>query len=157
MAALVVSGASGAGKTTVAHALGRQLGREVLDADDLHDPADVAQMASGRALTDAQRGPWLDRVAAWLRTHPSGVVACSALRRAHRDRLREGVVFVQLVATEAELRARVQARPAHFMPPALVPDQLLALEPLGDDERGVVVDSSGTLAQTVQAVLDALG
>lgn len=156
MVALVVSGASGAGKTTVARALGERLGRPVLDADDLHDPAAVAQMAAGVPLADAQRGPWLDRVAAWMAAHPDGVVACSALRRAHRDRLGEGAVFVQLVLSEVGLRARVQARAGHFMPAALVTSQLQALEPLGDDERGVVVTSSGTVAQTVQAVLDAL-
>lgn len=158
LSAIVVCGAAGAGKSTLAEALGARLGRPVLDADALHLPEVRAQMAAGVAMTEAQRTPWLARVAQWIRDRPAGVVACSALRREHRQSLGgSGVLFVQLLVPEDQLRARVQARPEHFMPATLVPSQLAALEPLAAGERGITVVASGTVTQTLEEVLLALG
>lgn len=157
----VVAGPAGAGKTTIATALGERLGWPVLDADDLHTPEAIASIAAGRQLTDADRGPWLDRVAGWTDEHlasgTSGVVACSALRRAHRDVLRRpGVEFLQLAVDPAELAARLDRRRGHFAGPDLLPSQLAALEPLGPDERGRTIDGGPDPARVVDAVLAAL-
>lgn len=139
-----VMGVSAAGKSTVGKALAGALGVSFADADDLHSDANRAKMASGTPLTDDDRWPWLDAVGAQLReARGSGLVmACSALRRAYRDRIRASapeVVFVHLDGSRELLAARALSRTDHFMPPALLDSQLATLEPL-DDEPGLVVD-----------------
>jgi gluconokinase len=143
---IVVMGVSGSGKTTFALALGQRLGWPVVEGDQLHPAANVAKMAAGVPLTDEDRWPWLDAVAARigeLETEGrSCVVTCSALRRRYRDRLREGhpsVVFVELTAKPSVLRERIIRRTGHFMPASLLDSQLEALEPLQPDEPGVVL------------------
>ena len=91
--AVVVMGVSGAGKTVVGRRLAEALGADFIDGDDLHTDAARAKMASGHPLTDDDRWPWLDRIAAALREGLSRgvttIVACSALRRVYRERLRD--------------------------------------------------------------------
>ena len=131
--ALVVMGVSGAGKTTVARALSVGLGAEFIDGDDLHSEAARAKMGAGQALTDDDRWPWLDRVGAALAGGGRRIVACSALKRAYRDRIRAGagpgLRFVYLVADPGAMRARVAARRGHYMPASLVESQFATLEP----------------------------
>jgi gluconokinase len=139
-------GVSGSGKSTVGARLADTMRRPFLDADDLHTTAARARMAAGIPLQDADRWPWLDRVGGWLAAHPDGVACCSALRRAYRNRLRQhapDVLFVLLDVPEAVLAERLTGRVGHFMPVELLHSQLATLEPLGADERGLVVD--GTL------------
>ncbi len=135
-AAIVVMGVAGSGKTTVGKRLAKRLGAEFIDGDDLHTAAARAKMGAGHALDDADRWPWLDRIAAALAdpAAPRGkVVACSALKRAYRDRLRAGVGttlrFVYLEADPDLMRARVAGRRGHYMPASLVDSQFAALEP----------------------------
>lgn len=156
-----VMGVSAAGKSTVGTALAFTLGVPFVDADDLHSDANRAKMAAGIPLTDDDRWPWLDAVGARLRDErDSGlVVACSALRRAYRDRIREaapGVVFVHLTGTPELLAARAGARTDHFMPPALLESQLATLEPLEDDETGFVADVAAPAGALVAAVAEGL-
>jgi carbohydrate kinase (thermoresistant glucokinase family) len=145
---IVVMGVSAAGKSSVGRALAHELGLEFVDADDLHSPANVAKMAAGVPLDDDDRRPWLDAVGARLSTAHAGIViACSALRRAYRDRIRTTApetVFVHLTGTPELLAERAAARSGHFMPPALLASQLAILEPLGSDEVGAdfLVDGS---------------
>ncbi|HEV7193507.1 MAG TPA: gluconokinase [Jatrophihabitantaceae bacterium] len=139
-AVIVVTGVAGSGKTTVGRLLAERLQCSFLDGDDLHPAANVEKMAAGEPLTDADRAPWLDAIAAWidrtLADGRSGVVACSALRQAYRDRLRaKGVRFVRLDLPASVAADRVRARPDHFMPAALVESQVDALEPAGPGER----------------------
>lgn len=136
MLRLVVMGVSGCGKTTLGAALAGALGAAFVDADDLHPPANRAKMAAGVALTDADRWPWLDRVAAALRDRAPVVAACSALRRSHRDRLRQagGVRFLHLAAPREVIAARLAARQGHFMPATLLDSQYATLEPPGPGE-----------------------
>ncbi len=145
--ALVVMGVSGSGKSTVGARLAAELGWEFLDADGMHPPRNVALMASGRPLTDADRAPWLAELSSALaRRLDAGrgvVLACSALRRAFRDGLRSarpGVAFLYLRADRVGARSRVAARGDHFFPAALVDSQFEALEePDPAQERDVVV------------------
>jgi gluconokinase len=156
-APIVVMGVSGSGKTTVGAALAQRLRVPYLDADTLHSPANVAKMAAGQPLSDVDRYPWLQRVGEWLAGHKDGAVAsCSALKRKYRDQLRAhcGLVqFVHLSGSAELIGRRLAARPGHFMPQALLQSQLVALEPLGDDERGVVVDVSLDVPTIVDAAL----
>lgn len=140
---IVVMGVSGCGKTSVGALLASELGRPFLDADDLHAPAAVDKMAAGIPLDDEDRRPWLDRVGARLADDERLVVACSALKRSYRDRLRSAardVYFLHLTGTPVLLRRRTMTRSGHFMPPSLLESQLAALDPLGADERGAVID-----------------
>lgn len=145
---IVVMGVSGCGKSTVATLLAARLGVPYVDADDLHPAANVARMSAGIPLTDDDRAPWLDVVAATLAAAPDGlVVACSALRRTYRDRLRAGApgtTHVHLDGAPELLAARIGARTDHFMPSSLLGTQLATLEPLGDDEAGIRLDVAAT-------------
>lgn len=154
---IVVMGPSGSGKSLVGASLAAVLHADFVDGDDLHSRANVAKMASGRPLDDADREPWLDAVAATLR-RPAVVVACSALRRAYRDRIRTktaGVVFVELVVPQADLRKRMSRRD-HFMPSSLLDSQLATLEPLQSDEAGVRVANDADLGSVVARINELL-
>ncbi|MEY4413907.1 MAG: hypothetical protein RIQ53_1200 [Pseudomonadota bacterium] len=165
MTRLVVMGVSGCGKTSVAEGLAAALGLQALDADHLHSPEAVARMRAGIALTDEDRWPWLDRIGQRLAAPAAAgtaglVVACSALRRIYRDRLRAacpGLRFVFLDGTEAVLAERMAARQGHYMPPSLLASQLRTLERPGADEPDVLtVDLSPPLATVIAHALQAL-
>ena len=147
-------------RVTVGAALADRLGVPFTDGDDLHPAANVAKMSDGEALTDDDRWPWLDAVGAWLAAHPGGgVVACSALRRSYRDRLREHAPqawCVHLDGDPALMAERQAARRGHFMPSSLQASQQAALEPLGADEAGVRVDVALPLADLLDRVLEQL-
>jgi gluconokinase len=138
---VVVMGVSGTGKSTIGVALADALGIPFVEGDDLHPEANVAKMAAGIPLTDADRAPWLDRIAAELGSPV--VVACSALKRAYRDRLREAapdLALVYLHGTAELLAARVEGREGHFMPTALLQSQLDTLEEPAPDEDAIPAD-----------------
>lgn len=154
---LVVMGPSGSGKSLVGAAVAARLRARFIDGDDLHPHANIVKMRNGTALTDADREPWLDVVGLTLaREDASLVVACSALRRAYRDRIRAAsadAVFVELVVDAPELNARMSRRD-HFMPPALLDSQLATLEPLAQDEAGFRVANDADLQSVVDRVVD---
>ena len=140
-------GVSGSGKSTVGSALAQRLRVPFLDADTVHPPANIAKMAAGDPLDDCDRFPWLEAVGEWLASHrDGGVVACSALKRKYRDQLRKHcprVEFLHLSGSPDLISGRLAARSGHFMPAALLRSQFDTLEPLGTDERGIVVDLDG--------------
>jgi gluconokinase len=136
LGAVIVMGVSGCGKSTLGALLAEALGCPFLEGDSFHSPEAVAKMHGGTPLTDADRWPWLDRIAAAatesIADFGVAVAACSALRLAYRDRLRAGIdrrtQFVLLEADRAQLLARMSSRPGHFMPPSLLDSQLATLE-----------------------------
>ncbi len=151
---IVVMGPSGSGKSRVGAALAATRGVRFVDADDLHPAANVAKMSVGTPLTEADRMPWLDAVAGALRSADDVVVACSALTRRYRDRIRAGAddaVFVELLVPPVELQRRMTGR-SHFMPPSLLASQLELLEHLGDDEEGVQVVNDGSPEAVVDGI-----
>jgi len=152
-------GVSAAGKSTVGRLLARDLRVEFLDADDLHPASNRAKMSAGTPLTDDDRMPWLDRVGEELvtRSASGAVIACSALRRVYRNRIRErvpGVVFVHLHGDDALLAERAAGRTDHFMPPSLLRSQLDALEALDADEVAVVVDVGRPPAELARTAVE---
>jgi gluconokinase len=159
---LTVMGVSGSGKTTVGAALAQRLRVPYADADDFHPPENVAKMSAGIPLDDADRAPWLETIAGWLADHVAtgGVTSCSALRRSYRDVLRRrapGQVFVHCAGDRELIARRVAGRPGHFMPVALLDSQFATLEPLADDENGLVLDISRSVDDLVSDYLDATG
>lgn len=159
---VVVMGVSGSGKSTVGRALADALAVPFADGDAFHPAANVAKMAAGVPLTDADRWPWLAGVGAWLASQAGGgVVACSALKRSYRDALRAsapGARFVHLDADPSVLALRMAARrerDGHFMAPSMLASQYADLEPLAADEDGLSIDVSElTVPRVVERVLD---
>ncbi|MCP1372762.1 gluconokinase [Dyella lutea] len=156
--ALVVMGVSGSGKSHVGAALAAALGAQFLDADDLHPEANLHKMAAGTPLDDCDRMPWLDAVAAWIGAGrargEAGVVACSALRRRYRDRLRAAAPdlgFVHLAVPRDELARRMRER-RHFMPPSLLDSQLATLEPPAADEDACTLDGTRPMDENIARV-----
>jgi gluconokinase len=154
---LVVMGVSGAGKSTVARRLASRLGWDFEEGDALHPAANVAKMAAGEALSDADRVPWLAAVASWidaeLEADRRGVITCSALKRRYRDELRRpGVLFVLLDVPRAELERRLQRRRGHFMPASLLDSQLATLEPPATDEDALTLTSHSLRVEVGQIV-----
>jgi len=161
--ALIVMGVSGSGKTSVGEALAERFAMPMLEGDQFHPKANIDKMSSGTPLTDDDRWPWLDAIAAAMRDASDGViVTCSALRHAYRDRLRAGagrrVLFVFLEGSRETLAARLAARKGHFMPASLLDSQLATLEPPAPDEPGIVrVSFEPPLATVIEAAIKGVG
>jgi gluconokinase len=161
---LVVIGVAGSGKTTVGRELAGRLGCPFADADEFHPPANVSKMSAGVPLTDEDRRPWLEAIAAWIRARAAAaetaVVTCSALKRSYRDALRAAsadVRFVHLTGSRELLASRIGGRTGHFMAASMLDSQLAILEPLAQDEPGITVDVTPPPGEIVDAVLARLG
>lgn len=138
--------------------LAARLGVPFLDADDHHPPANVERMRAGEPLSDADREPWLDRLADRLEDHrdSGAVLACSALKDAYRERLgvdQREIVSVFLAGDRATIAERLARRRHAFMPPALLDSQFEALEP---PAGGIRVAVDGDPEAVCAAVLAAL-
>jgi gluconokinase len=159
---LVVMGVSGAGKTTVASILAERLHWDFAEGDDLHPATNVAKMSSGTPLTDEDRWPWLARVADWIREHTAagipGIITCSALKRAYRDKLAgDNVVFVHVVGSLDAIANRLAARTGHYMPASLLESQFAILEMPGEDENILPTLNRRTPAEEVTEIIRRLG
>lgn len=161
---VIVAGVAGSGKTTIGRQLAERLSWRFADADNFHTAANVAKMRAGIPLTDKDRAPWLRAIVAWMdhvdAMAQSGVVTCSALRRAYRDQLLTGHPWARMVFLEVDrdqLVRRLTTRPGHFFPEELLDSQLQALEPPAPDERVLALPEEGDVAQTVDEIIAALG
>jgi gluconokinase len=147
---VVVMGVSGSGKTTVAALLAARLGWRYREGDDLHPAENVDKMRGGTPLTDADRLPWLHRIAeeidGWRARGEQGVLTCSALKRSYRDIIigdRPEVALAYLKGSQDLIARRMAARHEHFMPTALLASQFTTLQEPTPDERPIVVDVGG--------------
>jgi gluconokinase len=161
---VVAMGVAGTGKSTIGELVAADLGVDLIEGDAFHPQSNIEKMSSGQPLTDEDREPWLQRladlVAAEHEQGRSSVLACSALRRSYRDILRGGLpdgsmFFVHLHADFAVLDARMQAR-QHFMPASLLQSQFDTLEPLEEDEDGILVDVALSVDEVMAKVREAL-
>lgn len=162
--ALVIMGVSGSGKTTVGELLARRLGWDLMEGDRLHPPANVEKMRQGIPLDDADRAPWLDRIGeelkAWAAAGRSGILTCSALKRAYRARIlaaRPDVRFVYLKGSLDLIGRRVSVRRHEYMPASLLKSQFETLEEPTPGEPVITVDVGETPDLEVQEIIDALG
>lgn len=156
----VVMGVSGSGKTTVSALLAAALGCQFQEGDDLHPPENVEKMHGGTPLTDADRLPWLRKIAeeidGWRARGESGVLTCSALKRSYRDIVignRRDVTLVYLKGSYDLLRRRMAARHEHFMPVGLLDSQFTSLEEPAPDEHPITVDVGGRPAEIVSEIV----
>lgn len=155
---IVLAGVTGSGKSTVGPLVAAQLGVPFADADALHPTANVAKMASGTPLTDADRQSWLRLVGrALAAAEPTGLVmACSALRRSYRGAILEAAPatrFVLLVVGADHLAERLEARHDHFMPASLLASQLETLEPLEAGEPGFEISADAAPAAIADSIV----
>lgn len=157
---LLVVGVAGSGKTTVARLLAERLGWPYRDADDFHSEGNRSKMATGHALTDSDRRPWLAAIGAWMDQQiaagRSAVVTCSALKRHYRDELlagRPGVLLVYLHGSRDLIRSRLAARHGHFFPEDLLDSQLADLQEPEPDEHPLVVEIDQPPEAVATAVL----
>jgi gluconokinase len=161
---VVVMGVSGSGKTTAGKALAKLRGVAFVDGDDLHSPEARAKMTAGIPLTDEDRAPWLDRIGHALADaadYPEGVViACSALRRIYRDRLRAiagpSLRFLFLKGDKALMRNRVAERKGHYMPASLIDSQFAALESPEGEGDVVTLAADADLSRDLEEAIERL-
>ncbi|MFC7330628.1 hypothetical protein [Marinactinospora rubrisoli] len=144
--ALVVMGVTGTGAANVARLVARSLAAAYLE--DAADP------------TGAGHGARISRIADWLADQRSGgtpvVLVCPALARAQRDVLRRGdpgLYVVHLSAGRELLSRRIRERPGTARASRLLESQLARLEPLHDDEAGVVIDAGATPTELLRRIL----
>lgn len=153
---VIVMGVSGCGKSTIGQLLADGLGYPFVDADELHPPGNVAKMAAGTPLTDADRRPWLELLNKKLRGHENAVLACSALKESYRQILSQGLAecrFVHLRGSMELIRARMEKRQHRFMPASLLESQFATLEP---PAGALAVDIAQPPAQCVEEIAAAL-
>jgi gluconokinase len=159
----VVMGVSGSGKTTVSALLAAALGCQFQEGDDLHPDENVEKMQSGTPLTDADRLPWLHKIAeeidAWRPRHESHVLTCSALKRSYRDIIVDGYTDVTLVYLRESydlIHRRITARHKHFMPVALLDSQFATLQEPTPDEHPIIVDVGSRPAEIAAEIVHQL-
>ncbi len=155
---IIIMGVSGSGKTSVGKMLAETLSWEFYDADDFHPPANVAKMANGIPLNDADRAPWLtalhDLIFSSLKTDRPGVLACSALKERYRRQLMEGNEGVQVVYLKGSydlIWSRMEQRTDHYMKPHMLKSQFDALEEPTD---ALITDISLPVDEVVQQILE---
>ncbi|CAG9297618.1 gluconokinase [Celerinatantimonas diazotrophica] len=149
---VVLIGVSSCGKSSVGEALANRLDAKFIDGDDLHTRHNLLKMSSGQALNDNDRAPWLERIRdavfSIFHKHERGVLVCSALKKAYRDKIRDGnpnVLFIHLQGSIEVIAERMQARQDHFMPLSLLQSQFDALEvpdQTEPDVRTVTIDDT---------------
>lgn len=161
--AIIVTGASGSGKSTIGRLLAEKLGWLFADADDFHPAGNVAKLADGLPLTDADRSPWLAALGDWLdeqhRSSHSVVLACSALKRSYRDRLKEGrpqVRILLLHGPNSLIAERLSHRTGHFMKAHMLEGQLSELELPRPEEDVEMISIDATPEQIVSDIVTEL-
>jgi ribose 5-phosphate isomerase A len=161
---LVVMGVSGSGKSTIAEELSVRLGWPFEEGDSLHPESNIAKMHAGIPLTDADRLPWLERVAAWIdgqraKKQP-GIITCSALKRSYRQIIigdRPEVRLVYLRGGRGLIADHLEGRHGHFMPASLLRSQIDTLEEPDPSEDPLTVDASAPAVQVADEIIRLLG
>lgn len=152
---VIFMGVCGCGKSLIGQRFADAVGGVFEDADHFHSKENVAKMSAGIPLADEDRWPWFatlrERILEMRGRTQCYVLACSALKQAYRDQLRDGddatrLVIVFLDGSRDLIKERMAARKGHYMPATLVDSQFAILEEPADAIR-ISVD------QTPDAIL----
>jgi ribulose-phosphate 3-epimerase len=161
---LVIMGVSGVGKSAVAHELAARLGWPFEEGDALHPESNVAKMHAGIPLTDADRQPWLERVAAWIDDQRAkkqpGIITCSSLKRSYRQVIigdRPEVRLIYLRGNRDLIAQRLAGRSGHFMPASLLQSQIDALEEPDPSEDPLTLDAEPPASRIAEEIIRLLG
>jgi ribulose-phosphate 3-epimerase len=161
---LVIMGVSGVGKSAVAHELAARLGWPFEEGDALHPESNVAKMHAGIPLTDADRQPWLERVAAWIDDQRAkkqpGIITCSSLKRSYRQVIigdRPEVRLSYLRGNRDLIAQRLAGRSGHFMPASLLQSQIDALEEPDPSEDPLTLDAEPPASRIAEEIIRLLG
>lgn len=161
IAALVVMGVSGCGKSSVGAAVAELAGARLIEGDSFHPAGNIAKMSAGIPLDDDDRAGWLARLGEEMaRTLKEGavpVLTCSALKLKYRDALRAavpGLGFVFLDLTREMAARRVAERPGHFMPASLIDSQFAALERPSGEALTLTLDATLPLSEMAPRVVE---
>jgi carbohydrate kinase (thermoresistant glucokinase family) len=156
-------GVAGSGKTTVAQALAARLRWKLQEGDALHPPENVAKMKAGIPLSDADRWPWLQKVAAWADARraagENGILTCSLLRRAYRNIVignHPDTSLLFLHGAPARIADHMARRTGHFMPPSLLDSQFATLEPPAAEEHAIIIEITDSIDETIMRVIEKL-
>ena len=155
---VIVFGVSGAGKTTIGKLLAEELGWHFYEADDFHPRANIEKMHRGVPLTDEDRWPWLERLRELIKrcvqSGENAVLACSALKRAYRQRLDVSgeVKFVFLREDYALIAKHLRHRRDHFMNPTLLRSQFVDLEEPKPNEETLTIELGRTPRELVDEI-----
>ncbi|MEJ7623081.1 MAG: gluconokinase [Pyrinomonadaceae bacterium] len=154
---IIIMGVSGSGKTTVGRLLAEELSFDFADADDYHSPQSIEKMSTGRALTDEDRGQWLERLRAQIESKRDIVLACSALKHEYRSFLSSElpVRFIYLKGSPELIASRLRDRREHFAPTSLLDSQFAALEEPGED-HAMIIDVDSAAAEIIESILPRL-
>jgi gluconokinase len=157
---VVLMGVAGSGKSTIGRILAHRMGWVFYEGDDFHPEQNRIKMSAGQPLTDEDRAPWLDALAALikdcLQQHENAIIACSALKQAYRERLGIGTGGVRLVYLRGSpelIAQRLAARHGHFFDPALLQSQLDTLQEPADAIIEDIGDTPDQMAERISAKL----
>lgn len=157
---IIVMGVCGCGKSTIGEGIARRLNAKFIDGDDLHPKANILKMASGEALNDDDRFPWLERIrdaAFSIETkNEVGFIVCSALKKKYRDQIREGNQYVQFIFLDGDktlILERIRARKGHFMREAMLDSQLATLERPENEADVITVSIAGSVDEIINAAV----
>jgi carbohydrate kinase (thermoresistant glucokinase family) len=161
---LLVGGVAGCGKTTVGAIAAEKLHWSVCDADSFHPPENIAKMAAGIPLTDADREPWLGAIMDWMDAcdaeGESAVAGCSAIKQRYRDELLGGrpdarLAFLKISRELAH--ERLAARHGHFFTAKLMDSQFADLEPPQETGQVLVFDAAAPAATIAEEIIGRFG
>lgn len=158
----VLMGVSGSGKSVVARRMAAALDIPYIDGDFLHPRSNVDKMAAGHSLDDSDRQPWLEALNtagySMLRTNPTSLIICSALKRRYRDTLRKGnpgVRFLFLDGSFEVIEARLKQRKGHYFRSAMLTSQFETLErPQADETDVVTIDINHSIDDVIADCLE---
>ncbi|MBT0879128.1 MULTISPECIES: gluconokinase [unclassified Campylobacter] len=156
---IVVMGVCGCGKSTVGAMIANSLGASFIDGDDLHPRANIEKMQSGVPLNDLDREPWLERIAdvfySISRRNRSCVIACSALKKQYRDKIRQSgkIIFIHLHGSKELIMQRMSKRSGHYMKENMIDSQFSTLEFPHNEDLVINIDITPPIGEIVEDAL----